>query len=533
MLSCAGADVAALDACSLGKLMPLVVPATCVRAKSGETWTGRARQLVRQMAATARPRARNRRKRNEPRSSADPDAPLPQPHAAASQGKRGGWGAWGEARPLWQGYELKAIPPACKPLLVFINTRSGPQTGLDLRRRFLRRLHPLQVVEMPREDPNQALRMFARVADLRILVVGGDGTVGWLLSCLDSLAEEIRAGTDAPSGEAGGPESHWAPPPIAVLPMGTGNDLARVLRWGGGLQLLKERGLTGLLSDIQHAAAALLDRWEVAILAEKGTTPLKGLPLTPSRPPPPLVMKKVMNNYLGVGVDAKVALDFHALREAYPHWFRSQVGNKLWYTTLGAGDILGRTSRNLCQRIQLECDGQEVALPEDVEGIVVCNINSYMGGVNLWDSGHDEGSALGVASQPFSLSLPPRSFVKQSCCDGILEVVGVGGSFHLGQLQVGLSRALRICQCRTARIRLLGPTPLQVDGEPWLQGVGVVEVKARGQALMLQRIENEPQARLMQAVQEALAQAERKALISPAQRFALTAELAAQLHSAL
>lgn len=63
-----------------------------------------------------------------------------------------------------------------------------------------------------------------------------------------------------------------------------------------------------------------------------------------------------MNNYLGIGVDAKVALDFHALREAYPHWFRSQMGNKLWYTTLGAGDILGsrfQTSRNLCQRIQV------------------------------------------------------------------------------------------------------------------------------------------------------------------------------------
>lgn len=46
---------------------------------------------------------------------------------------------------MWQAYELQELPGSCKPLLVFINTRSGPQTGLDLRRRFLRRLHPLQV----------------------------------------------------------------------------------------------------------------------------------------------------------------------------------------------------------------------------------------------------------------------------------------------------------------------------------------------------------------------------------------------------
>ena len=37
-----------------------------------------------------------------------------------------------------------------------------------------------------------------------------------------------------------------------------------------------------------------------------------------------------MNNYLGIGVDAKVALDFHTLREQYPHFFRSQIANKLW-----------------------------------------------------------------------------------------------------------------------------------------------------------------------------------------------------------
>ena len=63
--------------------------------------------------------------------------------------------------------------------------------------------------------------------------------------------------------------------------------------------------------------------------------------------------KKAMNNYLGIGVDAKAALDFHALRESYPSWFRSQMGNKLWYTTVGARDMLDRSSRGLSRNIQV------------------------------------------------------------------------------------------------------------------------------------------------------------------------------------
>lgn len=76
-------------------------------------------------------------------------------------------------------------------------------------------------------------------------------------------------------------------------------------------------------------------------------------------------VKKAMNNYLGIGVDAKAALDFHALRDAYPGWFFSQMGNKLWYTTVGAKDILGHTSRGLARKLQarsLLCHSQALNL---------------------------------------------------------------------------------------------------------------------------------------------------------------------------
>jgi Diacylglycerol kinase catalytic domain len=43
------------------------------------------------------------------------------------------------------------------------------------------------VVELPREKPERALELFADMPGLRLLVIGGDGTVGWVLSCLDAL----------------------------------------------------------------------------------------------------------------------------------------------------------------------------------------------------------------------------------------------------------------------------------------------------------------------------------------------------------
>lgn len=59
-------------------------------------------------------------------------------------------------------------------------------------------------------------------------------------------------------------------------------------------------------------------------------------------------------------------------------------------------------------QVQVECDKAILELPEDIEGLLLLNINSYMGGVDLWASGASYG---GQALSD-----------KQSFCDGRLEV---------------------------------------------------------------------------------------------------------------
>ena len=46
--------------------------------------------------------------------------------------------------PSAQDYRLLELPAECRPVLVFVNVKSGPQIGLTMRAKFLRLLHPLQ-----------------------------------------------------------------------------------------------------------------------------------------------------------------------------------------------------------------------------------------------------------------------------------------------------------------------------------------------------------------------------------------------------
>lgn len=88
---------------------------------------------------------------------------------------------------------------------------------------------------------------------------------------------------------------YQSPPPVAILPIGTGNDLSRVLGWGGGYGAVERQGgLAMILHHIDHAAVTMVDRWLVSITEN----PSKGV--DDEKPAPLVTSKKYINNYLGL-----------------------------------------------------------------------------------------------------------------------------------------------------------------------------------------------------------------------------------------
>uniref|UniRef100_A0A1I8IYH7 Diacylglycerol kinase n=1 Tax=Macrostomum lignano TaxID=282301 RepID=A0A1I8IYH7_9PLAT len=245
-----------------------------------------------------------------------------------------------------------------RPLLVLTNAKSGGNLGARIGRKLLWLLNPRQVFDLAACGPEFPLRLFARVPNLRVLVCGGDGTAGWVLSAIDSLG--VRP---------------W--PPVAVLPLGTGNDLARSLNWGGGFAA--DEPLTKMLCCVEDGWPTRLDRWSVTFKPNSlqlDETALQqqqqhedqpeAISEQPSTDIPQAVadlrlteqpFPDVFNNYFSLGADAAVALEFHESREANPERFNSRLRNMMFYAGEGSRSVLTRPWRELSQAIQLECDG--------------------------------------------------------------------------------------------------------------------------------------------------------------------------------
>uniref|UniRef100_A0A8C9U0C8 Diacylglycerol kinase n=1 Tax=Scleropages formosus TaxID=113540 RepID=A0A8C9U0C8_SCLFO len=568
------------------------------------------------------------------------------------------------------GFWEVTSPSCSSPLLVLVNSKSGDNQGVKFLRRFKQLLNPAQVFDLMNGGPQLGLRLFRKFVSFRILVCGGDGSVGWVLSELDKqgLHKQCQLG---------------------VLPLGTGNDLARVLGWGGLcdddaplLQILEklERATTKmldrkcpvpLLSQVQmtqyedsvatHLSKILdsdkhsdvisstkflcgtvndfvsevgkayeraaenreeadamarkctllnekLDALVKALNEEASTQPLpvgclpaqqggdSELSDTPgvsqgfrsreqlmlranslkkalrqiieqaekvAKPPLLCVFlavvdeqsrhtqeqkqegcedmkdvdprkcvehthtdartvllsctlkdtrtgfdrvrfhraaalcllffgcspcyhdnspstlcprrlcteKCVMNNYFGIGLDAKISLEFNNKRDEHPKKCSSRTKNMMWYGVLGTKELVQKTYKNLEQRVLLECDGVGMNLPS-LQGLAVLNIPSYAGGINFWGGTKED-----------------NNFGAPSFDDKKLEVVAVFGSMQMAMSRVINLQHHRIAQCRQVKITILGDegVPVQVDGEAWVQPPGIVKIVHKNRAQMLTR----------------------------------------------
>jgi len=80
----------------------------------------------------------------------------------------------------------------------------------------------------------------------------------------------------------------------------------------------------------------------------------------------PEATKIGLYNYCGIGLDAKMALNFHNLRKSYPYLFKSRVGNKFIYTQRGLNHLFAGKKIMLSKCLKLYCDDKLIILPDVV-----------------------------------------------------------------------------------------------------------------------------------------------------------------------
>lgn len=182
---------------------------------------------------------------------------------------------------------------------------------------------------------------------------GWDGTAGWLLGVISDLKLP-------------------QPPPVATVPLGTGNNVPFSFGWGKKNPSTECQSVMRFLDQVRIAREMKVDSWHVLMRmrAPEGSSfdPIAPLELPHAlhafhcvSPSDKLSMEGCHTycggfwNYFSMGVDAQVSYAFHSERKLHPENFISQFVNQITYAKLGwkqgslCPSFILPSSRNIAQ----------------------------------------------------------------------------------------------------------------------------------------------------------------------------------------
>lgn len=278
-----------------------------------------------------------------------------------------------------------------------INPSSGGRQGAALGAMLARRGDPVHDIRSGR------LVELASACEGPLVACGGDGTAAAVLDAVH------RSGRDVP---------------VAVIPLGTGNDLAKHLGWP-----TDPPGNAQLDAWLAYALAARerrLDRW---LLCGPGC-------------------ERAWFNYWSVGDDAAAALRFHHIRRVQPWLMRGRGINKALYGLCGLAEA-GARLRGCAERV----------LPRGTGALVVAGIPSYAGGVRLGPEIRSD--------------------------DGLADLFALPMGLGLGLMLAGRRRARPLGRHCAWELVFCRSVPMQLDGEPFVGAAGVWRVGPGGQVRVL------------------------------------------------
>ena len=324
-------------------------------------------------------------------------------------------------------------------LLLFINRLSGAGFGTRLSKLIESRSDAF-IIQLPEEISKFKSLGYETLhsSDLKVVVCGGDGTINWVVSVLSDYY---------------GAENETFRPPLAVVPVGTGNDMSHMLGWGTKYDAFDLANIDKTLDKIKGREKYVdTDMWEVSITEMSNTKDA--------------TKNYTMLNYFSIGVDANIANDFAFFRKEFPQLFVTHTLSKLMYVPATFGSLVGQDTLDtyLSGSITLSNGNEKVLNFTDSSKTFICQaISSIYGGIDLW-----------------------KNRKNRSINDGKFEVMEQGGFWSLAFSQIGINLAEPVGQATKVSLRSSRSLKYQIDGEPGVtHGPSIIEVKRKGSYPML------------------------------------------------